>query len=202
MNDGLLIVLSSPSGGGKGTIVSRLLNELDSIKLSVSATTRLPRPGEKDGVHYFFIEKKEFEDMIEAGEVLEYAEYCDNYYGTPQKPVEEWTKVGTDVILEIEVAGGAQIKEKMPNSVSIFILPPTMQVLESRLRNRGTESDEMINKRLEAAKTEIQHAKDYDYVVFNDKLEDAIEEVKTIIKAEKLKFSRNKNSIERVLNNA
>ena len=140
--------------------------------------------------------------MIENGEMLEHAEYCGNYYGTPAAPVEQWREEGRDVVLEIEVQGGAQIREIVPDAVSIFILPPSMAVLEKRLRGRGTENEETIQKRLSTAREEIPCAKDYEYIVYNDALEDAVDEIQAIIRAEKLKFSRNTNSIERVLQDA
>lgn len=202
MSKGLLVVISAPSGGGKGTILKELFARDDNLRLSVSATTRSPRPGEKHGEQYFFISREEFEALIEEGKMLEHAEYIGNYYGTPREPVEAWTSEGRDVVLEIEVQGGAQIKKLMPECVSIFILPPSLEVLEKRLRGRGTEDDATVRKRLITARKEIPCAKDYDYVVFNDRLEDAVEEIQAILRAEKLKYSRNADSIERVLSNA
>lgn len=201
-NKGLLVVISAPSGGGKGTILKELFARDDNLRLSVSATTRSPRPGEKHGEQYFFISREEFESLIQEGKMLEHAEYIGNYYGTPREPVEAWTNEGRDVVLEIEVQGGAQIKKLMPECVSIFILPPSLSVLEKRLRGRGTEDDATVRKRLMTARKEIPCAKDYDYVVFNDRLEDAVEEIQTILRAEKLKYSRNTDSIERVLSDA
>lgn len=202
MSKGLLVVISAPSGGGKGTILKELFARDDNLRLSVSATTRSPRPGEKHGEQYFFISREEFEALIKEGKMLEHAEYIGNYYGTPREPVEAWTSEGRDVVLEIEVQGGAQIKKLMPECVSIFILPPSLEVLEKRLRGRGTEDDATVRKRLITARKEIPCAKDYDYVVFNDRLEDAVEEIQAILRAEKLKYSRNADSIERVLSNA
>ena len=202
MSKGVLLVISAPSGAGKGTIIKRLMDDDRSLKLSVSATTRAPRPGEIDGEDYFFLSREEFDDLVKNGEMLEHAEYVGNYYGTPRQPVEDWMDQGHDVVLEIEVKGGAQVKQLMPECVSIFILPPSMKVLEKRLRGRGTEDEETIQKRLAKAREEIPHAKDYDYIVYNDALEDAVSDLRAIIKAEKLKFSRNTNSIERVLEDA
>ena len=199
---GLLLVISAPSGGGKGTIMKELFAQDDNLRLSVSATTRAPRPGEEHGKHYYFISKEEFEELIDQDKMLEHAEYVGNYYGTPRGPVEEWLSEGHDVLLEIEVQGGAQVKRIMPECVSIFILPPSMKVLEERLRGRGTEAEEIVQKRLSAAREEIPHAKDYDYIVFNDRLEDAAHDILAILRAEKLKYSRNTDSAERVLNNA
>ena len=202
MPEGLLIVISAPSGGGKGTILKELFAQDANLRLSVSATTRQPRPGEENGKQYYFISHEEFQDLIKTGKMLEYTEYCGNFYGTPKAPVEEWTQKGVDVVLEIEVDGGAQIKKLMPDCVSVFILPPSMKVLEKRLRNRGTEDEPTILRRLETARMEIPCAKDYDYIVFNDKLEDAVADLQAILKAEKMKYSRNTDVTERVLSDA
>lgn len=200
--DGLLIVFSGPSGAGKDTILRYLLEQDSSSKLSVSATTRNPREGEVPGVDYFFVSKEEFLEMISGDKLLEFAEYCGNFYGTPKEPIEKWLSEGKDVILEIEVQGGAQIKQKCPDCVSIFILPPSIGVLEKRLRSRGTENEETLQKRLVVARQEITKAKDYDYVVVNDTVEGAAQQIDKIISAEKLKYSRNNSIVERVLNNA
>lgn len=199
---GLLLVVSAPSGGGKGTILKELFAQDDNLRLSVSATTRAPRPGEEHGKQYYFISREEFESLISQNKMLEHAEYVGNYYGTPRDPVEEWLAAGNDVVLEIEVQGGAQVKKLMPECVSIFILPPSMKVLEDRLRGRGTEAEETVQKRLSTARREIPQAKEYDYIVFNDRLEDAVDDIQAILRAEKLKYSRNADSTERVLNNA
>lgn len=191
MSKGLVIVVSAPSGGGKGTILKELFERNSNIKFSVSATTRNPRPGEVDGQHYYFIDTPKFQELIDNDKMLEHAEYCGNFYGTPREPIEKAVDEGYDIVLEIEVQGGAQIKKKIPECVSVFITPPSMEVLEKRLRNRGTETDEVIKNRLNTALSEIPHAKDYDYIVVNDKLEDAVAELESIIKAEKLKYSRN-----------
>ncbi len=199
---GLLVVISAPSGGGKGTILKELFAQNENLRLSVSATTRAPRPGEEHGKQYYFLSREEFEALIAQGRMLEHAEYVGNYYGTPRDPVEEWLSQGRDVVLEIEVQGGAQVKKLMPECVSIFILPPSMKVLGERLRGRGTETEETVQKRLATARREIPQAREYDYLVFTDRLEDAVEEILAILRAEKLKYSRNADSIERVLNNA
>lgn len=193
MNKGLVIVVSAPSGGGKGTILKELFKRNTNMKFSVSATTRNPRPGEVDGQSYYFTDKKHFEELIAEGKMLEHAEYCGNYYGTPKEPIEKAVAEGYDIVLEIEVQGGAQIKKKIPDCVSVFITPPSMKVLERRLRNRGTETDEVIKNRLNTALQEIPRAKDYDYIVVNDELEKAVDEIEAIIKAEKLRYERNKN---------
>ena len=185
MKKGLLIVVSSPSGGGKGSVLAKLLEQNKNMSVSVSATTRGPREGEKNAVHYHFMSKKEFLNLVESGQMLEYAQFCENYYGTPKAPVMEALQAGKDIILEIEVQGGAQIKKIMPECVSIFIAPPSLEILEKRLRGRGTEDEETILKRLNTAKEELEKTGDYDYVVVNDVLEDAVAEIKDII--EKLK---------------
>lgn len=202
MSKGNLFIVTGPSGAGKGTVLGRVMPSMEDLHYSVSATTRAPREGEEDGVNYYFLRKEQFLEMIGQGAFLEHAEYVGNYYGTPRQPVEDWMDQGHDVVLEIEVKGGAQVKQLMPECVSIFILPPSMKVLEKRLRGRGTEDEETIQKRLAKAREEIPHAKDYDYIVYNDALEDAVSDLRAIIKAEKLKFSRNTNSIERVLEDA
>ncbi len=202
MKKGLLVVISAPSGGGKGTILKELFATDKNLRLSVSATTRQPRPGEEHGKHYYFISREEFETMIREGKMLEHARYVDNYYGTPRGPVEQWTGEGLDVVLEIEVQGGAQVKRLMPECVSIFIMPPSLEVLAERLRGRGTEDEATVLKRLETARQEIPHAAEYDYIVYNDRLEDAVEDIRAILRAEKLKYSRNTDCIERMLENA
>lgn len=200
--DGLLIVFSGPSGAGKGTVLKSLLEKDQNIKLSISATTRSPRVGEEDGVNYFFIDKDKFLSMIDHDEMLEHAEYCGNYYGTPRAPIEKWQSSGNDVILEIEVQGGSQIKKKCPDCVSIFILPPSIEELEHRLRTRNTEDQETIQKRLRRARDEIAEAKHYDYAVVNDTIENAVNTINMIICAEKHKFSRSSEIIERMTNHA
>lgn len=199
-NAGLLIVFSGPSGAGKDTILKKLLESSQNIKLSISATTRSPRTGEQDGIDYHFLTKEKFLQLIEKDEMLEHAEYCGNFYGTPSAPIKNWMNGGNDVILEIEVQGGAQIKKKRPDCVSIFILPPSIQELEQRLRARNTENEETIQKRMAVAREEIKLAKNYDYVVINDTVENAVNKIHTIISAEKLRYIHNDSIIERVLN--
>lgn len=201
-NDGLLIVFSGPSGAGKDTILKHLLETNADYRLSVSATTRAPREGEVDGKDYHFITKEKFQNMLKNDELLESAEYCGNCYGTPSGPIRSWQAEGHDVILEIEVQGGSQIKTKCPDCVSIFILPPSMKVLEQRLRGRGTEADEVIQKRMMRAQKEIEEAVHYDYCVINDTVEKAVDEINQIICAEKHKVYRNADFIERMLNHA
>lgn len=202
MKKGLLVVVSSPSGGGKGTILKSLFARNENLRMSVSATTRAPRAGEEHGVHYYFIGRDEFKQNIERGAMLEYAEYCGNFYGTPKTPIQAWLDAGHDVVLEIEVQGGRQIKAAAPDCVSLFILPPSLEVLEKRLRGRGTETDEVIVKRLEAAREEIRCVEDYDYAVINDTVEQAVLEIESILAAEKLRVSRDNKIAERILNHA
>ena len=181
-NKGRLVVLSGPSGVGKGTIVKKLLGENSSLALSVSATTRLRREGEKHGVHYFYISKEEFEKKIENNEMLEYTRYNGNYYGTIQSHVEDLLNEGKTVLLEIEVDGASQIKKKLPDALSIFINAPSDEEIERRLRNRNTEDEEAIQRRLAIAKTEMQHADEYDYIVCNDDIDIAAKQILEIIK--------------------
>lgn len=199
--DGLLVVFSGPSGVGKDSLLQRLLEVNPQISLSISATTRAPRGAEQHGKDYYFLSKEKFQEIIKQDGMLEHAVYCDNYYGTPRQPVEEGIRQGRDVILEIEVQGGAQVRQKNPASVSIFILPPSMRVLSQRLHKRGTDSEEVIQKRLAKAREEIQKAEQYDYVVINDDLEECVQEICEILSAEKKKASRSGKLIEEVLNN-
>lgn len=182
---GTLILYTGSSGVGKGTILSELLKRDDNLRLSVSNTTRAPREGEIDGVHYNFVTIEEFEEQIRQDGYLEYAKYCDNYYGTPKKQVFDMLNEGYDVFLEIEVQGGVQILEKYPDILSIFILPPSMEVLEHRLNKRGTEDSETIKKRLEQAEEEIKYKDRYKYNVVNAELEKAVDEITEILKREK-----------------
>lgn len=199
MNKGLLIVLSGPSGSGKGTI-NQVIAEDPNIFISVSATTRCPREGEEHGRHYYFISRGEFEDRLANNGMLEYNEYCGNYYGTPKKEVQERLENGNDVILEIDVNGALNVMKRVEDVVSIFIMPPSLAVLEERLRGRGTESEEVIRQRMNEALTELKKAVEYDYIVVNDNLDDAISEVKAILTAEKHKCVRMKPFVEGVLN--
>jgi len=199
---GLLVVFSGPSGAGKDTILRRLLEKNQNIRLSVSATTRTPRSGEINGVDYHFISKEQFHTMLEQGEMLESAEYCGNCYGTPSEPIRNWLSEGYDVILEIEVQGGAQIKQKCPDCASIFMLPPSLEALENRLRARGTEVDEVIQNRLAVARKEILEAGNYDYLIINDTVDNTVNEIDQIICAEKHRIHRHSDLIERMLNNA
>lgn len=201
MNKSLLIVVSAPSGCGKGTILSEILKD-ENYYYSVSATTREPRRGDKDGVNYKFYSREEFEKLIADDKMLEYADYCDNYYGTLKDPVVEMRGKGKDVILEIEVNGALNIMEKCPDCISIFIAPPSMKELERRLRKRKTEPDEVIRQRLEKAAEEIGFANKYDYVIVNDALENAVADFKAVIKAEKLKAKYAEDFLDEVIKNA
>ena len=187
---GLLIVLSGPSGSGKGTVLRELLKEEENIFLSVSATTRSPRPGEENGVHYFFLSREEFEAEIANDGMLEHACYCENYYGTPKKPVFDRCDNGQDVILEIEVQGAMQVLEKQKEAVSIFIMPPSLTELRERLIGRQTEDMETVERRLATALEEMKYAKRYDYIVVNDSIQEAVKDIKAILQAEKLKSGR------------
>lgn len=184
---GLLVVYSGFSGVGKGTIMKEMLKREESFRLSVSATTRAPRPGEVDGREYYFITKEKFLSMIDNDEFLEYAQYADNYYGTPQKAVEDMLNEGYNVFLEIEVQGGVQIMEKCPDCLSIFIVPPSLEVLEQRLRGRGTETEEVIEKRMKTALVEQGYTSQYDFVVENDIVEKTVDDIINIVKTEKEK---------------
>lgn len=201
MSKGLLIVVSAPSGCGKGTVLGEILKD-DKFYYSVSATTRSPREGEVNGVNYHFITREDFEERIKNNAMLEYAEYCGNYYGTPKKEIDEMRAAGKNVLLEIEVQGAMKVRELCPDAVFIFILPPSVKELERRLKKRGTETDEVIAQRVSQAKGELAFAEKYDYVVVNAALEDAIDDFRAVIKAEELKVSNAKEIIDEVINNA
>lgn len=201
MNKGLLFVVSGPSGCGKGTLLAEILKN-DSFFYSVSATTRNPRPGEIDGVNYHFLTKEKFEELIGNDGMLEYAEYCGNYYGTPRKPVEDMLAEGKHVILEIEVQGAMKVMEKCPGAVFVFILPPSLKELKRRLHKRGTETEEVIEKRLGEAAGEIRQAHRYKYTVINGELSAAVDDMKAIIRAEELNVKNYPNYIDEVLENA
>ena len=187
---GQLIVVSGPSGAGKDTIVSKVLDNNDNIWLSISATSRKPRKGEVDGVNYFFLEKEEFEEKIKDNYFLEYAEYAENYYGTPKEEIIKRIEKGIDVILVIEIEGAKKIKELVPHALFIFIMPPSEKVLLKRLKNRQTEDTDKIIERFNIAYKEINEVTKYNYVVVNDKLDEAVDKVESIIKAEKCRVDR------------
>ena len=180
---GLLFIVSGFSGAGKGTIMKELLRRYDNYALSVSATTRKPRPGEEHGKDYFFISREEFEEMIRNDELIAYAMYGENYYGTPKKYVEEMMAAGKDVILEIEVQGAQKVKEKMPETERIFVTPPCAEELRRRLLGRGSESEEEIERRLSRAVDEAPYMPQYDYILVNDDLDRAVEELHALIGA-------------------
>lgn len=196
MKKGLLIVVSGPSGAGKGTICKGLLEKNSNINLSVSATTRAPRTGEVEGVNYYFLEKDIFKQMIAENEFLEYAEVYGNYYGTPKAKVMEKLNAGEDVLLEIDIQGALKVKEIYPDGVFIFILPPSMEELKNRLEGRGTETKEAMLRRTESAYHEIEYVFKYDYAVLNDKVELAVKTIESIIEAEKARVHRQDNILE------
>lgn len=187
---GILFILSGPSGVGKGTVRERLFAKNPNLQYSISATTRSMRPGEVDGKDYFFKTKEQFEQMIAERDLLEYAQYVGNYYGTPKAFVEKQLASGQDVFLEIEVQGAKQVKDNFSGGVFIFLMPPSLDELEKRIVGRGTESDELVMNRLQEAKNEMKMMNIYDYVVVNDTIEHAVENVQAIITAEHLKRQR------------
>lgn len=188
---GLLIVLSGPSGVGKGTVRKELFSQPNTnYEYSISMTTRSPRPGEVDGVDYFFKTREEFEELIEQGGLLEYAQFVGNYYGTPLAYVEDTIEAGRDVFLEIEVQGAAQIRKKVPEALFIFLAPPSLSELQKRLVGRGTESEEIIKERIETAKKELEMMSLYDYVVENDEIQKACDKINAIIIAEHCRRER------------
>lgn len=196
MNRGVLMVVSGPAGVGKGTVCKQFLKDNPNVKLSVSATTRSPRPGEEHGREYYFLSKEEFEEKIRTDNLLEYVCFVGNYYGTLKNAVEEKLAAGVDVLLEIEVEGAMNVKRKFPDSVLVFVLPPSFAELAERLKGRGTETAEVIEKRLLRAREEFMCAEQYDYVILNDEVELAAGRLENILTAEKMKVSRNKIVIE------
>ncbi len=195
MNKGKLIVFSAPSGCGKGTMLAEILKN-DNYRCSISATTRKPRRGEKNGVNYYFITNEEFEQKIKENAFLEYAGYCDHYYGTLISEVDDYLNQGIDVILEIEVQGALNVMKKRPEAISIFVAPPSINELRRRLKKRNTESNEVIEKRISEATNELAQAKNYNYIIVNDVLENAISDFFSIMRAEKLKAEFSDNIIE------
>ena len=203
MNKGILVVISAPSGCGKDTIVNEIVKEMgDKASVSVSMTTREMRPGEEEGVNYYYVSVDQFKKNIENGEMLEYTRYGSNYYGTPVGPVKEKLKEGKTVFLIIEVEGGENVKKVFPDCVKIFVIPPSMEVLSNRLRGRGTDNEEAIATRLEIARTELHRAVEYDYIVENDVLQDAVEDVKATTKAEKLRINTMQTKLREVIKDA
>ncbi|MBP3390886.1 MAG: guanylate kinase [Clostridia bacterium] len=199
MSKGRLVIISGPSGSGKDTILKEALKALPEIKFSISSITRPMREGEVEGEKYNFISKEKFEEMIKNDMLLEYNNYIGNYYGTPKAPVEKVINEGGEIILEIDVNGQKNVKEKVDSALSIFIMPPSVEVLRTRLTGRGTDSAEFIEKRMKAALYEMERAKNYDYIVINDDLEQAVQDFVTIIKADRLNIQRQNNIIDEVL---
>lgn len=197
---GILIVLSGPSGAGKGTICAALRKEMPNLVYSVSMTTRAPRVGEEEGVSYFFRSKEEFQQLIEEDAFLEYAKVYDNYYGTPKQHVMNLLSEGKSVILEIDIQGAMQVKERFSEAVFIYIVPPSLDILSNRLRDRGTDATDVINKRLSKASSELALAHRYDYIVVNDELDEAVEKVASILRAETCRIKRNKEKIQFIYN--
>lgn len=187
---GLLIVLSGPSAAGKNTLLSGLMERFTDIKYSVSATTRAPRPGEEEGVNYYFLTREEFERRAAHGEFLEWAEFCGNLYGTPRKYVEEVLASGQDIIMDIDIQGAEQVRKAMPEAVSVFLMPPSVEELRKRIVKRGKDSEEAIRQRLSQVDREIQAVFDYDYVILNDDLERAVGRLVSIILAERSRVPR------------
>lgn len=194
--EGILIVVSGFSGAGKGTIMKGLLERYDNYALSISATTRDPRPGEEEGKAYFFKTTEEFEKMIAKDELIEYARYVGNYYGTPKAYVEEQLRAGKDVILEIEIQGALKVKEKFPNTLLLFVTPPSAEELRKRLEGRGTETQEVIDGRMKRAIEESEYMDQYDYLVINDDLDVCVEEMHHLIQGEHERCFRNQTFIE------
>lgn len=190
MNKGALIIVSGPSGSGKDTVLKELFKLMPEIKFSISSVSRAMREGEIQGEKYNFITREEFEGLIKEDKLLEYNVYCGNYYGTPRGPVDEAVSCGNEIVLEVDVNGAANVRKKCSDCFSVFIMPPSFEVLKNRLLGRGTESQDVIDKRLAEAKAEINRANEYDYIVVNDKLEDAVLSLKGIIEAERRKSSR------------
>ncbi len=195
---GQLIVLSGPSGAGKSTVISELFKARGNIHFSVSYTTRAPRAGEKDGINYNFVSRQEFERMIADNELLEYAEYVGNYYGTSLKVIQDKLAAGIDVLLDIEVQGAAKVRKSCPDALFIFIMPPSFEELSRRLHSRGTDSEEIIAGRLEKAKEELKEIPNYDYLVINDKVEQAAREMESILIAADCRVANRKNIVEGV----
>lgn len=196
---GHIFVICAPSGCGKGTVIKKLMENDPNIFLSVSATTRLPREGEIPGESYLYVSKEQFEHMIDTDDLLEYAQFCGNYYGTPRTPVQTHTEAGADVLLEIEIEGAKQVKKLCPEAVFIYILPPSMAELRRRLTDRGTETPEVIEKRLARAREEIPYARECDYVIVNDTVEQAAENIHSIMAAASHKEMFMKEKIDALL---
>lgn len=198
MNKGILVVVSGFSGAGKGTVMKELMRRYDNYALSVSVTTRAPREGEVDGREYFFRTKEEFQQLIREDALIEYAGYVDNYYGTPRSYVEQKLNEGKDVILEIEIQGAMKVKEKNPETLLVFVTPPTVEELKKRLEGRGTEKADVIASRLSRAAEEAEGMDAYDYILVNDKLDECVERLHALIQSEHFRMSRNAEFIKRI----
>lgn len=197
MRKGSLFVVSAPAGCGKDTILNELFKKTDKAGYAVSATTRAPREGEVNGVHYHFLTRGEFERKIADKEVLEYTEYCGNYYGTLRKSVNDLLEQGKDAVLKIEVEGAMNIKKAFPEACLVFILPPSWEVLEKRLRDRGTETEDKIVERTNQARREVEFAANYDYLIVNDDLSEAVDDLLAVFRAEKLRRARNDELLQK-----
>ena len=195
---GILIVVSGFSGAGKGTLVKKLIEEYEGYALSISATTRQPRPGEEDGREYFFLQKEQFERKIAENGLIEYACYCENYYGTPREYVEQQLADGKNVILEIEIQGALKIKKQYEDALLLFVMPPNAEELRRRLEGRGTETKEVIDKRMRRAAEEAEGIEEYDYIVINDDLDSCVRQLHEIITAAHNTPDRNKEFIENI----
>lgn len=199
MNKGGVFIVSGPSGSGKDTVLAELFRNKPDLLFSISSITRAMRPGEREGDKYNFISREKFEDMIKNDELLEHNIFVGNYYGTPRKPVEKAVNEGKDIIIEVDVNGAAQIRQKLPEAVSIFIMPPSFAELKRRLVGRGTESEELIEKRLDSALGEIKRAAEYDYIIVNDSITAAADDIMSVILSSSFKIDRQKNIIDEVL---
>jgi len=199
MSQGQLFIISAPSGAGKTSLVRELLASNDGVRVSVSHTTRAARPGELDGVNYNFVTRQAFESLIRHDDFLEYATVFDHYYGTSQDWVEQHLREGIDIILEIDWQGARVVREKITDSISIFILPPSCEVLELRLRQRGEDNDATIERRMQAAANEISHFDEYDYLVINDDFQDALDDLSAILRASRLRGNRQRQHLAKLL---
>lgn len=197
-NHGILVVVSGFSGAGKGTLMKALLGRYQNYALSISATTRQPREGETDGVEYFFVTRERFEEMIAQNQLIEYAQYVNNFYGTPKEYVSKQMADGNDVILEIEIQGALKIKERFPEALLLFVLPPNAEELKHRLVGRGTESMDVIEARLHRAREEADGMDSYDYILINDKIDTCVEEMHQVIQAQHNKVNNNLNFINQI----
>ena len=199
MSKGTAFIISGPSGSGKDTILKRVFERMPEIKFSISSITRPMREGEVNGGKYNFISVSEFEKMLHDDQLLEYNVYCGNYYGTPRKPVDEVTENGGEIIIEVDVNGAANIRKKLPDAVSVFIMPPSFEVLKNRLSGRGTETADVLANRLGEALNEIARAEEYDYIIVNDVLETAVDDLICVIKSERYKKVKNLHLVNEVL---